>query len=95
MRRISAMYEYSGGADPLRTCGECAECITELCGKRKVNKCRKYAELTKTNPDWKTSYMACRCFTITARTPKRARVQQEDEDLPGQMSFEDFPEVMP
>lgn len=95
MRTISAMYAVSGGTDPFHHCGECAKCVTEICGKRKANKCRKYADLTKTNPDWKTSYIACKYFTITADAPKRVRVQQADIELPGQMSFEDFPGVMP
>lgn len=44
-------------------CGECLSCFKVKNKKRKVFKCRKYERAFGINPDWKTSYIACKYFT--------------------------------
>ena len=95
MRRISAMYQLSGGANYNHTCGECANCIRITVGKRKVTKCSKYRKLSGTDPDWKVSYMACRFFRVEQATPKKDPVEQviwqaSPDAIEGQISIFDL-----
>lgn len=85
MRRISAMYQLSGGADCNHTCGECADCVIDTEGKRKVPKCRRYEKISGTNPDWNASYMACRFFRM-----EQAIWQAPPDAFEGQISIFDL-----
>lgn len=85
MRRISAMYQLSGGANYNHTCGECEDCIRITVGKRKVTKCSKYRKLSGTDPDWKASYMACGFFRM-----EQVIWQAPPDAIEGQISIFDL-----
>ena len=99
MRKISAMYEWSGGTDYRHTCYECQNCIRVAAGKRKVYKCKVYGNTASAATDWKPSHIACRQFNKPYRgTPvielgEGSRGQKEAE-IAGQMSIFDLPGVM-
>lgn len=106
MRRISAMYQLSGGTCWQHTCGECDACLTEPAGKKKVRKCREYRQISGTDPDWNPKSTACRFFrpalpekTELGIMQQEAKEILESEEQEGriarQMTIEDFPEVMP
>lgn len=95
MRRISAMYQLSGGADYNHTCGECLDCVIDTEGKRKVPKCRRYEKISGTNPDWNASYMACRFFRVEQAVPKKDLMEQviwqaPPDAIDGQISIFDL-----
>ena len=93
MRKISAMYQYSGGADYTHCCCECKNFIVCERGKKNVNKCKAYGVTEGPESDWKATYMACRQFNIPAQgegllySLQREKGQKEME---GQMSLNDF-----
>lgn len=93
MRKISAMYKYSGGTDYRHTCYECKNCIKVGKGNKSVYKCLAYGNTSSTATDWKISYIACKHFNDPL--PERPVIegtkrQQEPEEFPGQMSIEDY-----
>lgn len=70
LRKISAMYQWSGGADPKHTCGECSNCTSIQRGKQPIRKCVIYGNTEDVHTDWNESYMACRAFGMTPpKTP--------------------------
>lgn len=97
MRKISAMYEWSGGMDYRHTCGECKNCIRVQAGKRTVLKCMSYCVSASPASDWNANSMACRAFD---RSPPKIPVSQSDfeggnritgsEIIQGQMTIFDF-----
>lgn len=96
MRKISAMYQYSGGTNYRRTCGECRNCIRVAKGKRSVYKCLAYGNTASNATDWKISYVACRAFD---RDPPKIPVfksgtgmLEEESQFEGQISIFDFVE---
>lgn len=94
MRKISAMYEWSGGTDYRHTCYECDHCKKIKCGSRTVYKCLVYGNTDSVASDWKASYIACRHFNkpLPDRTviQMQPRKKSPDEQIEGQMSIEDF-----
>ena len=62
MRKISAMYQWSGGTDYRHVCHECDNCIKIQQGKREVCKCRSYGVTDNCDTNWKDSYIACKAF---------------------------------
>lgn len=96
MRKISAMYEWSGGADFRHTCGECKNCMKSSKGPRPVYKCLAYGYTNSGASDWKISFTACRHFNKPCPplpAPKMERNKQE-EVIEGQMNIFDFLEEM-
>lgn len=94
MRKISAMYQWSGGTDYRNTCYECKNCRKIKKGSRTVYKCLSYGNTDSSATDWKQSYIACRAFN---QDPPKIPVFEigtgKVEDLPeGQMSLFDFME---
>lgn len=97
MRKISAMYEWSGGTDYRHTCYECDNCIKITKGSRQVYKCLVYGDTSSAASDWKASYIACRHFNKPCPpipVIKTAGRQQEAEEIEGQLSLFDWG-VMP
>lgn len=62
MRKISKMYEWSGGTDYRYLCAECPNCIREVIGKRTRYKCRAYGVTEGTETDWNPADIACRHY---------------------------------
>lgn len=99
MRKISAMYQWSGGTDYRHTCYECKNCKKIKKGSRTVYKCLSYGDTSSVATDWKASYIACKAFNQTPpEIPviKLGATKTQEPELPdGQLSLFDFPEVMP
>lgn len=98
MRKISAMYEWSGGTDYRHTCYECKNCIRQQAGKRISYICSIYQKLFDNTEKWKEYNIACKFFGKTYDGPmlqQKPKRQQEPEQIDGQMSIFDFPEAMP
>ncbi|WP_290095410.1 hypothetical protein [Bacteroides acidifaciens] len=98
MRKISAMYEWSGGTDYRHTCYECKNCIRQQAGKRISYICSVYQKLFGSDEKWKEYNIACKYFGKTYNGPtlvKKEKRQQASEEIAGQMSIFDFPEAMP
>lgn len=98
MRKISAMYEWSGGTDYRHTCYECRNCIRQQDGKRISYVCSVYQKLFRSTEKWKEYNIACKHFGKPYDGPeirKNPKRQQEAEQIEGQMSFDDFQEFMP
>jgi len=93
MRKISEMYRLSGGTVPDHICRDCGNCRKEKNGYR----CRLYEE-GGGNGAWKEYFVACRFFNLP-HLPESMRKPEEQPEIPRvegmQMSFRDFPEVMP
>lgn len=93
MRKISEMYRLSGGTVPGRICRDCGNCRKEKNGYR----CRLYEE-GGGNGAWKEYFVACRFFNLP-HLPESMRKPEEQPEIPRgegtQMSFRDFPEIMP
>lgn len=64
MRKISAMYQFSGGADPAHQCVECCNCKRFQRGSRKVYKCMLYGNTNSETSDWNSMSMACKLFNV-------------------------------
>lgn len=93
MRKISAMYQWSGGTDYRHTCYECRNCI-KVDKKRSIYKCRSYGITGSSATDWRASYIACKAFNqdppeVPIFEIKMAAVKELPE---GQMSLFDFME---
>ena len=99
MTKIQTMYKWSGGTDYGHTCYECRNCKKFTKGSRCIYKCLAYGNTDSAATDWKGSFIACRHFNkpVPERPVLRGIVKRRDpnEELTGQMSLEDFPEVMP
>lgn len=99
MRKISAMYEWSGGTDYRHTCYECKNCQKSPKGNRTVYKCLIYGDTDSSASDWKASYIACRAFDQDPpEIPviKLGVARNQEPELPdGQLSLFDFPEMTP
>ena len=94
MRKISAMYEWSGGTDYRHTCKECRNCVEVLAGKRKVYKCQSYGSSGSSATDWNAANIACKAFD---QTPPGTPLFFSDfesggsnEEIQGQMTIFDF-----
>lgn len=92
MRKISAMYAWSGGTDYRHTCNECRNCVEVSSGKRKVHKCQSYGSSASSATDWNPANIACKAFNQTLPlTPIFFTDQtKQDERLKGQMTIFDF-----
>lgn len=98
MRKISAMYECSGGTDYRHTCYECRNLRRIKKGNREVYKCQAYGNTDSAASDWKASYIACRHFNKPCpqlSIIKMAHREQASEAMEGQISLFDFLEVEP
>lgn len=62
MRKISKMYEWSGGTDYRHLCVECPNCIREMVGKRARYKCRAYGVTEGSETDWNAADIACKHY---------------------------------
>lgn len=97
MRKISAMYEWSGGTDYRHLCKECPNCIPVVINKRTVYKCMSYGNTACQATDWNPAHIACKAFGKTPPQipvyklkPKSASGSRQDEQIEGQMSIEDL-----
>lgn len=93
MRKISAMYRWSGGTDYRHTCSECDHCIQRKAGSRLLHKCMVYGDTGSAASDWKPSYIACKNFNGPLPDIPVIRISDTgagSEDLDGQMSIFDF-----
>lgn len=94
MRKISQMYQWSGGTDYRHTCYECKNCVKVRRGNRTVYKCMVYGNTDSEASDWKQSYIACKHFDkppggvpIVKMCEKKKQV---NADIEGQMNISDF-----
>lgn len=92
MRKVSAMYKWSGGTDYRNTCYECKNCRKIRKGSRTVYKCLSYGNTDSSATDWKPSYIACRAFNqVPPIIPVFEHGTGKAEEFPeGQMSLFDF-----
>lgn len=98
MRRISAMYQFSGGTDYRHTCYECSSCVKVKKGSRQVYKCLAYGNTDSAASDWKPSYIACRHFNKPCPIRlviKAVHPEQAPEEIEGQLSIFDLLEETP
>lgn len=92
MRKISAMYEWSGGTDYRRTCYECSRCKKLNIGKNSVYRCANY---DPNNTNWNAANIACKFFNEIKVPPlvtvvKEKKRESEEAVMPGQMNIFDF-----
>ena len=59
MRKISAMYQWSGGTSYGHKCGECTNC-KKLSDR--TYKCKIYGETDGHETDWKPCWTACKAY---------------------------------
>ncbi len=78
MRKISAMYQWSGGTDAKHSCSECKNCISVQRGKREVRKCVSYGNTEDPYTDWNPAYTACKAFD--KKPPKKPILFTGGED---------------
>lgn len=90
MRTISAMYQYSGGTKYNHKCNECKYCTEAMHGKKIIHKCLLYINTGGPEIPWNPSWIACKLFS-----GKTIKENHPEDTLDGQMSFGDFPEVLP
>lgn len=105
MRKISAMYQYSGGTAYKNTCGECKNLVTLRKGSKMIYKCLAYGKTDGHETDWKNTSIACKLFGQTppsvpvlfqdGRGMRSGNVKISKGNLPGQMSIFDFPDFLP
>ena len=89
MRKISEMYQRSGGSAYQHTCGECQNLKERKRGSKTVYKCDLYHYQEETPySDWKKTYIACKYFNMKWE-------EAYPETIKGQMSVLDYPEWMP
>lgn len=96
MRKISAMYQWSGGTDYRHTCYECNNCIRVAVGKMMVHKCNSYGNTGSTATDWKPSFIACKHFNqpppdVPVFKGQKTNTQKENV-MDGQISIFEFME---
>ncbi len=100
MTKITAMYKWSGGTDYRHLCYECKNCIKLRKGSRTFYKCLVYGNTDSTATDWKQSYIACKKYNCQVpkvpvfHTGQTGKKEQELE-IEGQMSFADYPGILP
>lgn len=98
MRKISAMYEWSGGTDYRHICYECRNCQKVKKGNRSVYKCMAYGNTDSASSDWKASYIACKHFNKPVPAVPVIRItkrEQDAQEIEGQLNIEEyFTEVM-
>lgn len=97
MRKISAMYEWSGGTDYRHLCKECMNCIPVVINKRSVYKCISYGNTEYPATDWNPAYIACKTFgkspprvPVYRLKPKTQEGSRQENQIEGQMTIEDF-----
>lgn len=89
MRKISAMYAWSGGTEYRHVCKECRNCVRA--GKRDTYKCLSYG--TDGNAtDWNPASIACKAFD---QAPPEIPIfftdaKKQSEGLENQMTIFDF-----
>ncbi len=100
MTKITAMYKWSGGTDYRHLCYECKNCKKFRKGSRTFYKCLAYGNTDSTATDWKQSYIACKKYNCQVpevpvfHTEQTSNKEQEPE-IEGQMSFADYPGILP
>lgn len=94
MRRISAMYQWSGGTDYRHVCKECSNCVLITTGKRSVYKCISYGNSASAATDWNEANIACKGF---GKKPPEIPVYKlgntkiyEQETVEGQINLSEF-----
>lgn len=89
MKRISAMYEHSGGTDYRHTCYECRMCVRKE-GKRARYQCLNYGE-----EDWNEASIACKLFNKPIPVPytKLFKVKEPERQRAVQMELRDFIDI--
>lgn len=89
MRKISEMYKRSGGASYQNTCQECKNLREEKNGSRTTYKCSLYDyKMDSHESDWKPDYIACKFFNMSWE-------EAYPETIKGQMTIQDYPELLP
>lgn len=95
MRKISEMYEWSGGTDYRHTCYECSNCIRQAVGKRTVYKCKAYGITENSVTDWNEANIACKHYGKPVSKPPvffRGKKIPKKDQVEGQMNIMDFME---
>lgn len=90
MRRISKMYQWSGGTDYRHTCYECKNCV-KVDPKKTTCKCLIYGE-EGPETDWKPHYIACKAYNQTPPDIPVSEMRRIKPELviKGQMSIFDL-----
>lgn len=96
MRKISKMYQVSGGTDYRNVCKWCKNCIEVSRNRQKVYKCKIYGITENHDTDWNPGYIACKLFnsdypgTPVIQGGQRTEARNRTEDIVGQMNIMDF-----
>lgn len=85
MRKISGMYQYSGGTDYRHLCHECSRCVHDTVGKRTIHRCLNYGR----QQEWNEAHIACKFFGKTV-PPLTELSQQQEGPQAVQMELKDF-----
>lgn len=98
MRKISKMYQWSGGTDYRNVCKWCRSFVKVKQGQRTAYKCRIYGITETVETDWQPQHIACKAFNLDYHgipVIQGGQREAKKEDIDGQMSFADIPGVMP
>ena len=71
MRKISYMYQISGGTDHRHFCEECIHCVpmSDVTCRKDQYICAKHPE----HPQWNPYWISCKKFSDTREEPKRRK----------------------
>ena len=98
MRKISKMYQWSGGTDYRNVCKWCRNLVKVKQRQRTAYKCRIYGVTETPETDWQPQHIACKAFNMDYRglpVIQGGRRESQAEEIEGQMSFADIPGIIP
>lgn len=98
MRKISKMYQWSGGTDYRNVCKWCCNLVKAKRNQRTVHKCRIYGITDTPETDWQPQHIACKAFNMDYRglpVIQGGRRESKAEEIEGQMSLADIPGIIP
>lgn len=99
MRKISKMYQWSGGTDYRNVCKWCCNLVKAKRNQRTVYKCKIYGITDIPDTDWQPQHIACKAFNAYYQgVPVIHGGQLEKaatDDIEGQMSIADIPGIIP
>ena len=99
MRKISKMYQWSGGTDYRNVCNWCGNLVKTKRNQRTVHKCKIYGITDTPETDWQPQHIACKAYNLDYQGEpvihggqlKKTAV----DDIEGQMSIADIPGIIP
>ena len=90
MRKISAMYQFSGGADPVHQCVECCNCKRFQRGSRSSDAEMQFARPSRRHLSGRTCRISALPIECQEFTEMRKRKLKEEQERPVQLNLFDM-----